>query len=86
MVWRIEDKYGVEDRLEAMGEPVWTNWLELVRPHLLEDPSPTNDNLKIDETHDDQVWIPETNVYVLFESDRYCVYLINAVDIFDEAT
>lgn len=86
MVWQIEDEHGIEGRLKLMDEPVWTNWLELVRPHLIEDPSPTNGNLRMDETFDDQVWIPDTNVYVTFHADNSNVYLLGAVDISDDST
>lgn len=85
MVWQIEDEHGVENQLEAMGEPVWSKWVELVRPHLVEDPSPTNSNLKMDETFDDQLWIPDTHVYVAFHADDSHVYLLGAVDISDDS-
>jgi hypothetical protein len=86
VVWQIEDEYGVEGQIESMGEAVWTNWVESVRPHLLEDPTPTNSNLKWDETFEDQVWIPDSNVYVTFETDNAHIYLLGTVDISDDST
>ena len=84
MALTISDEFEVEDQLRAMGGDVWTNWEQFVRPPLLEDPSPTNGDLVIDETHSDQVWIPDTHVYVTFDSDNYHVYLLGAVDIGDD--
>lgn len=84
MVWQIEDQYGIEDQLESMGEPVWTNWIELVRPHLVEDPTHTNSNLEWDETFDDQIGIPDTDVWVTFEADNAHIYLMGAIDISDD--
>jgi hypothetical protein len=83
---QISDEHGVEARIKAMGQHVWSSWVDLVRPHLLEDPSPTNGDLVFDETNDDQVWIPETNAFVVFLADKYYVYLLNAVDLFDEVS
>jgi hypothetical protein len=85
VVWQIEDQHGIENEIQSMGDTVWRNWKDLVRPHLLEDPTPTNNNLKWDETFEDQVWIPETNVYVAFEADNARVYLLGTVDITDDS-
>ena len=64
---------------------VWNIWLNDVRPKLLEDPSPTNPDLHITETNTTQLWIPNTDVYVLiFPTDDDHVMLIKAVDLFKE--
>ena len=86
MAWAFSDINGVEDDLEAMGERVWKSWVEQVRPLLLEDPSPTNPNLLIDQTLKDQVWIPGTDVFVVFFADGGYIYLLNVVDLLDEVT
>jgi hypothetical protein len=85
MPWEMSDPYGVEEDLEAMGSVVWNIWLNDVRPKLLEDPSPTNPDLHITETNTTQLWIPNTDVYVLiFPTDDDHVMLIKAVDLFKE--
>ncbi len=85
MPWEMSDPYGVEDELEAMGSVVWTIWRRDVRPQLLEDPSPTNPDLHITETDTTQLWIGDTDVYVLiFATDDNHVMLIKAVNLLDE--
>ena len=85
MAWEMSDPYGVEEDLEAMGSVVWNIWLNDVRPKLLEDPSPTNPDLHITETTTTQLWIPNTDVYVLiFPTDDDHVMLIKAVDLLKE--
>ncbi len=85
MDWQLSDLYGIEDELMAMGLDVWSAWVHDVRPRLLEDPSPTNPSLRITETHTQQVWIPGTDVYVVFfpTSDNH-VMLMSAVNLLDE--
>jgi len=86
MAWEISDPYGVEDDIHDMGPAVWGAWLE-VRPHLLQDPNPTNPSLHITETRTTQLWLPWTDVYVLiFCTDDEHVMLIKAVDLLDEVT
>jgi hypothetical protein len=83
MAWELSDPYGVEADLEAMGPAVWQAWNE-VMPRLLADPSPTNPELRITETHAQQLWLSPTDVYVLFFlTDDQHVLLIEAVDLLD---
>ncbi|HLF43667.1 MAG TPA: hypothetical protein VJA46_09100 [Acidimicrobiia bacterium] len=85
MPWEMSDPYGVEDELEAMGPVVWNVWLREVRPRFLEDPSPTNPDLHITQTDTTQLWIGDTDVYVLiFPTDDDHVMLIKAVKLLDE--
>lgn len=85
MPWKMSDPFGVEDDLEAMGPVVWDTWLRDVRPKLLEDPSPTNPYLHITQTDTTQLWIGDTDVYVLiFPTDDDHVMLIKAVNLLDE--
>jgi hypothetical protein len=81
----MSDPFGVEDDLEAMGAGVWSVWLHEVRPKLLEDPSPANKDLHITQTDTTQLWIGDTDVYVLiFPTDDDHVMLIKAVNLLDE--
>lgn len=85
MAWQLSDPYGVEDDLKAMGSVVWNAWVRDVMPKLLEDPSPTNGDLRITQTPAQQVWIPGTDVFVrFFPTDDAHVLLIQAVNLLDE--
>lgn len=82
MAWLLSDPYSVEEEIEALGSETWRAWVELVRPQLLADPYPTNSNLTITETLTTQVWIPGTDIYVLFHltGDSH-VMLVHFVDL-----
>ena len=85
MAWQLSDPYAIEEDLEAMGPVVWNTWMNEVRPQLLQDPNPTNVGLRITETQGQQVWIPETDVFVrFFLTDDKHVLLIQAVNLLDE--
>jgi hypothetical protein len=54
-------------------------------PRLLEDPSPTNADLHITQTDTTQLWIGDTDAYVLFfPTDDDHVMFIKAVNQLDE--
>ncbi|HJQ94365.1 MAG TPA: hypothetical protein VJ935_01490 [Acidimicrobiia bacterium] len=85
MSWTIRDERNVEQRIRAFGEDVWAVWIDEVKPHLVEDPSPTNSNLHFDSIHEDQLRIGSTTVAVQFVVSGSSVYLFHAVDTGDDS-
>ncbi len=83
MARQLIDIWQTEEKLQDMGGLVWRRWVEGVRPHLLDDPTPSNARVRITETPlANQVWIPETDVYVRFlVLDDVHVWLVAAVDL-----